>query len=76
MWVGDKMSDQFPYEQQGFFVKVRDDCFRGPFDFLKEARAEARSLGTDLEIYHGILRRMSESIIDVSKLFLVPKLKR
>lgn len=70
------MSDQYPYEQQGFFVKVRDDCFRGPFNFLNEARSEARSLGSNLEIYHGILKRISESIVDASKLFLVPKLNK
>ena len=63
-------------EQYGFFVKIRDDCYRGPFELLSGARSEARSIGPDLEIYHGILKRLSENILDTSKLFLVPKLKR
>ena len=70
------MSNQFPYEQQGFFVKTREDCFQGPFDFLNQARSEARSLGPNMEIYHGVLKRISENIIDSSKLFLVPKLNK
>lgn len=63
-------------EQQGFFVKIRDDCYRGPFELL----SGARSIGPDFEIYHGVLKILSEtfseSIIDSSKLFLVPKLKK
>jgi hypothetical protein len=69
------MSD-FPYEQQGFFVKLRDDCFRGPFDSLNEARSEARSLGSNMEIYHGILKHINDQLIDTRKLFLVPKVKK
>ena len=66
----------FPYEQQGFFVKVREDCFQGPFVTLNEARSEARSLGPNMEIYHGILKHINDQLIDTSKLFLVPKIKK
>jgi hypothetical protein len=61
---------------QGFFVKVRDNLYCGPFDNLNTARDEARVLGPDLLIYHGILERISEEIIDDSQLFLVPKLEK
>ena len=62
-------------EDQGFFVKVRDGAYRGPFENLNGARNEARSFGPDLPIYHGILKRISEDIYDDSQLFLVPKPK-
>jgi hypothetical protein len=62
-------------ELQGFFIKVRDDCFQGPFSRLKEARDEARKLGPNIEIYHGILSFINDQIIDTSRLFLVPKIK-
>jgi hypothetical protein len=63
-------------EQQGFFVKIRDNFYRGPFEDLNSARSEARSIGPDLSIYHGILKRISEDLIDDSELFLVPKLEK
>jgi hypothetical protein len=59
---------------QGFFVKIQDTFYKGPFDTLNVARYEARAIGPDLLIYHGILKRISEDIIDDSQLFLVPKL--
>jgi hypothetical protein len=61
-------------EQQGFFVKIRDNFYRGPFDNLNSAREEARAIGPDLVIYHGVFKRISEELIDDSSLFLVPKL--
>jgi len=66
----------FHYEQQGFFVKIRDDFFQGPFETLKEARSEARSMGPNMEIYHGVLRHINDQLIDTSELFLVPKVKK
>ena len=60
---------------QGFFVKISDVVYRGPFTTLNEARKEARLIGKDIKIYHGILKRISEDIIDDSELFLVPKVK-
>jgi hypothetical protein len=60
-------------EQQGFFVKIRDKLFRGPFDNLSIAREEARAIGPNLLIYHGVLKYISEDLIDDSQLFLVPK---
>lgn len=60
-------------DQQGFFVKIRDNLYRGPFEDLNSARTEAREIGPDLLIYHGILKRISEDLIDDSQLFLVPK---
>lgn len=62
--------------QQGFFVKVRDDFYIGPYDDLKTARNEARVKGPRLEIYHGVLKRINDQIIDDSQLFLVPKCQK
>jgi hypothetical protein len=67
---------EYPIEQQGFFVKVGDCRYSGPHARLKEARNEARQLGPELEIYHGILKHISGSIVDESQLFLVPKLRK
>lgn len=63
-------------DKQGFFVRVSDSDYRGPFDSLNEARDEARAIAPDLIIYHGILKRISEDIIDDSELFIVPKPER
>jgi len=62
-------------EQQGFFVEVRDNFYRGPFEDLNSARSEARDIGPDLQIFHGVLKQISEGLIDDSELFLVPKYK-
>lgn len=62
--------------QQGFFVKVDGTLYRGPFDDLNDARREARAIGPNLSIYHGVLKRISEDVIDDSELFLVPKVKK
>jgi hypothetical protein len=62
-------------EQQGFFVKIQSD-YLGPFADLKSARDEARINGPDLLIFHGVLKRAPEGVIDDSLLFLVPKLKK
>ena len=62
--------------KQGFFVKIQGTLYRGPFDNLSTAREEARAIGPDLLIYHGILKRISEDIIDDSLLFIIPKLSK
>ena len=61
---------------QGFYVKLGDRQYRGPFDSLGEARDEARTIGPDLLIFHGLLEEVPEGIADDSQLFLVPKLKK
>jgi len=58
---------------QGFFVKIRSSFYAGPFSTLNRAREEARILGPDLVIYHGVLKRLSEDLIDDSELYVVPK---
>lgn len=63
-------------EEQGFFVKVEDKKYSGPFVSLNQARAEARSIGPNLLIYHGRLKRVDGQVTDESQLFLVPKLKK
>lgn len=63
-------------EEQGFFVKTKPDFYSGPFHNLNAARTEARAIGPNLEIYHGVLKRVSENIIDDSQLFLVPKVPK
>jgi hypothetical protein len=57
----------------GFFVKIREDCYRGPFVRLNEARDEARRIGPDLEIYHGVIKYVNDQIVDTEELSLVPK---
>ena len=61
---------------QGFFVKTGDVSYSGPFASLNEARAEARAIGPNLEIYHGVLKYLSDSLIDDKELYLVPKVKK
>ena len=60
---------------QGFFVKTGDAFYSGPFASLSEARSEARVIGPNLEIYHGVLKYLSDSLIDDKELYLVPKCK-
>jgi hypothetical protein len=60
----------------GFFVKTGDASYSGPFAFLNEARSEARAIGSNLEIYHGVLKYLSDSLIDDKELYLVPKCKQ
>ena len=60
-------------QESGFFVKVRDDFYTGPFDTLNKARGEARRIGPDLKIYHGILKTIEDGLIDDRELYLVPK---
>lgn len=62
------------YVGQGFFVKVGDGIYKGPFEKLNAAREEARSLGPNLLIYHGVLKKIDEEIFDDRELFIVPKL--
>ena len=60
----------------GFFVKISDTKYLGPYETLNRARQEARrNIEPNLKIYHGILKRNSENIIDDSELFLVPRNK-
>lgn len=63
-------------EEQGFFVKIRPDFYSGPFISLNVARAEARTVGSNLEIYHGVLKKISDGVINDSQLFLVPKVPK
>jgi hypothetical protein len=66
----------YPYEKQGFFVKIGEKKYSEPFASLKEARNEARPKGPSLQIFHGVLKFISETEIDDSELFLIPKLKK
>lgn len=68
-------SNNYPSKEQGFFVKIREDFYTGSFDILNNARNEARRIGPDLKIYHGILKRISENIIDDNELYLISKVK-
>jgi hypothetical protein len=61
---------------QGFYVKVGDQQYLGPFDSLSVARDEARTIGPELLIFHGLLEKVPEETVDDSLLFLVPKLKK
>jgi hypothetical protein len=56
---------------QGFFVKNKDESYSGPFITLNEARSQ----GFDLLIYHGTLLVNEDGTFDDINLFLVPKLK-
>lgn len=62
--------------EHGFFVKIREAFYIGPYDTLKIARNNARDHGSKLEIYHGFLRRISDTIIDDKHLYLIPKCQK
>lgn len=40
--------------EQGFFV-LYEDKYTGPFERLAEARDEARKIGSNIPIFHGVL---------------------
>ena len=60
-------------EQQGFFVKTEDTSYQGPYLSLNEARDKARSIGPDLEIYHGFLKKNTDGSWNNKNIYLVPK---
>jgi hypothetical protein len=62
---------------QGFFVELEaGKSYNGPHDTLNKAREEARRVGPDLKIFHGVLKFKEDKIgIDTSELFLIPKTK-
>lgn len=62
-------------EKTGFFVKISDTEYEGPFINLNGARDKARSIGPNIEIYHGVLKTTASGIDD-SDLHLIPKVKK
>ena len=60
---------------QGFYVEIeKDKKYEGPFDALNVARAEARNIGHNLKIFHGILKESDTGDgYDSSELFIVPR---
>jgi hypothetical protein len=70
------MEEKEVQSETGFFVKVREDFYTGPFDTLNDARSDARKVGPDLKIYHGVLKQISEGVFDDSQLFLIPKCQK
>lgn len=63
-------------EQQGFFVKYGECFYSQPFERLSEARADARQKSPEekLKIFHGVLKRINDQLVDDSGLSLVPRL--
>jgi hypothetical protein len=43
-------------KEQGFFV-IHENKYIGPFERLNEAKAEARKIGSNIPIFHGILNK-------------------
>ena len=58
----------------GFYVKISEADYLGPFSRLSEARDEARSRGSDLEIYHGNMAYIGV-VLDDRKLSLIHKVQ-
>jgi hypothetical protein len=70
-------TDQYPQELHGFFVGIPNGCtFKGPYELLSNARYEVNLLNSKHQIFHGILKYISEGVIDDSKLFLVPDTRK
>jgi len=63
-------------KETGFFVKYGDARYSPAHEKLSQARADARSKGPNLEIYHGELIRINDEIIDDKNLFLVVKVRK
>lgn len=62
--------------EQGFFVKYKDGTYSKPYDSLNDARADARAIGPDLEILHGVLKYNDDGTLNSSDIHLVPKARR
>ena len=57
--------------KSGFFVKINNNLggdFHGPYDFLSEAREEAKRCGRGSEIFQGSLRCIEGVVVDSSAL--------
>jgi hypothetical protein len=61
--------------KEGFFAKVDENNYRGPFLKLSEARDEARIISPDTQIYHGFIKYKDGKIID-KNLSLIQKFKK
>jgi len=62
---------------QGFFVEAKEnEDYQGPFSALSEARSEARKVGPDLKIFHGVLRKNEDKTFNIEELYLVPKTRK
>jgi hypothetical protein len=62
--------------ERGFFVQYKDGTYSSPHDSLNDARADARVVGPDLAILHGILKYTDSGTVDPSELYLVPKTQK
>lgn len=63
-------------DKQGLFVEIeKNKEYLGPFERLNEARGEARKIGPNLRILHGILKKTKDGY-DTSQLFLIPKVPK
>jgi hypothetical protein len=61
----------------GFFVKLPITLsYIGPFNYLAEARTEARKIGPNLEIYGGDLIINDDETQDAKDLYLIPKMPK
>lgn len=62
---------------QGFYVEVKkEEKYEGPFVSLNQARDEARKIGPNLKIKHGVLSKNEDGTYNTTDLFLVPKVKK
>lgn len=62
---------------QGFFVEVKEnEDYQGPYCALSEARSEAREVGPELKIFHGVLRKNEDKTLNTEELYLVPKTQK
>lgn len=62
---------------QGFFVEVKKDKhYEGPYVALNQARDEARKIGPNLKIFHGVLEKNEDGSYDTSNIFIVPKVQK
>jgi len=63
-------------KEQGFFVKYNDGTYSMPFDRLNDARADARLIGPNLSIYHGVLIINNDGSINDKDLYIIPKVPK
>jgi hypothetical protein len=63
-------------KEQGFFVKYNDSTYSMPYDTLNSARADARVVGPNLPIYHGVMVINDDGTIDNKDLYIVPKVPK
>ena len=60
-----------------FSERIPNGCtFKGLYELLSSARSEKNLLGPNFKVHHGVLKYISETVIDCNNLYVIPDLEK